>query len=354
LISVSFGVLFLVSRSKGLYMNALVFLVLIVGLAALGWLVWSYMQQNAKLLETRTVEIAGGLRFEAHAFSVEMHQTDKCVKVSAQPGTMQVKALQEDGTEHNQNGVSTLSLPAAGLSVAVVRTTVASDGRSAAQAMNTYDIVFNTNGGLHVSPAAVGRTTAQVVRLQGLPAPVAQSFQAFASRLSIWADKVTKFAEQDKAQALQAAQDAATAALEAQAKAEAEAAQTASAEEETGSLDLAGQIAKWRKTAGFSGQYSEVSTHNKGGINWFIDLVPDGRITLHGHKRTVFTTLHGATITALPKAIEVGVRDEYWSDGDPLMVFQVLEGSPPNERRQWQEWLEAARNRADVSARKGY
>ena len=140
LISVSFGVLFLVSRSKGLYMNALVFLVLIVGLAALGWLVWSYMQQNAKLLETRTVEIAGGLRFEAHAFSVEMHQTDKCIKVSAQPGTMQVKALQEDGTEHNQNGVSTLSLPAAGLSVAVVRTTVASDGRSAAQA-NTFDIV---------------------------------------------------------------------------------------------------------------------------------------------------------------------------------------------------------------------
>ena len=132
------------------------------------------------------------------------------------------------------------------------------------------------------------------------------------------------------------------------------AAQAASAEEETGSLDLAAQIAKWRKTAGFSGQYSEVSTHNKGCINWFIDLVPDGRITLHGHKRTVFTTLHGATITALPKAIEVGVRDEYWSDGDPLMVFQVLEGSPPNERRQWQEWLEAARNRADVSARKGY
>lgn len=333
-------------------MNALVFLVLIVGLAALGWLVWSYMQQNAKLLETRTIEIPGGLRFEAHAFSVEMHQTDKCVKVSAQPGTMQVKALHEDGTEHNQDGVSPLTLPAAGLSVAVVRTPVASEGRSGGQATNTFDIVFNAAGELSAEPDAGGHTTATVVRLQGLPAPVAKSFQAFASRLTIWADKVTKFAAQDKAQALQAAQDAATAALEAQTKAEAE--QAAPVEEETNSLDLAGQIAKWRKTAGFSGQYSEVSTHNKGGINWFIDLVPDGRITLHCNKRTVFTTLHGATITAVPKAIEIGVRDEYWFDGDPLMVFQVLEGSPPNERRQWQEWLEAARNRADVSARKGY
>jgi hypothetical protein len=157
-------------------MNALVFLVLIVGLAALGWLVWSYMQQNAKLLETRTVKLRVACGLKHTSFQWRCIKTDKCVKVSAQPGTMQVKALQEDGTEHNQNGVSTLSLPAAGLSVAVVRTTVASDGRSAAQAMNTYDIVFNTNDGLHVSPAAVGRTTAKVVRLQGLPAPVAQSF----------------------------------------------------------------------------------------------------------------------------------------------------------------------------------
>ncbi len=334
-------------------MNALVFLVLIVGLAVLGWLVWSFMQQNAKLLQTRTVEFAGGLRFEAHTFSVEMHQAAKCVKVSAQPGTMKVTALQGD-TEQKHDDVSDLRLPATGLQVAVVRTPAPSDGRTAAQATNTFDIVFNAPGGLGAEPDANGNASTAVVRLQGLPEPVAKSFQAFASRLTIWADKLTKFAEQDKAQALQAAQDAATAALEAQAKAEADAVQAASAEEETGSLDLAVQIAKWRKTAGFSGQYSEVSTHNKGGIDWFIDLVPDGRITLHGHKRTVFTTLHGATITALPKAIEIGVRDEYWSEGDPLLVFQVLQGSPPNERRQWQEWLEAARNRADVSALKGY
>ena len=332
-------------------MNAMVFLVLIVGLPALGWLVWSYMQQNAKLLQTRTVEFAGGLRFEANTFSVEMNQAAKCVKVSAQHGTMQVTALQGD-KEQKHDGFSDLRLPAAGLRVAVVRTPVAPDGGTAAQAINTFDIVFNAAGGLGAEPEAILNASTMVVRLQRLPEPVAKSFQAFASRLTIWADKVTKFAEQDKAQAEQAAQDAATAALEAEAKAQAE--QSASAEEETGSLDLAGQIAKWRKTAGFSGQYSEVSTHNKGGINWFIDLVPDGRITLHGHKRTVFTTLHGATITALPKAIEIGVRDDYWSDGDPLLVFQVLQGSPPNERRQWQEWLEAARNRADVSARKGY
>jgi hypothetical protein len=197
------------------------------------------------------------------------------------------------------------------------------------------------------------KTSTIEVRLQGLPAPVAQSFQAFASRLTIWADRLTKFAEQEKAQAEQAEQDAAAAALEAQPKV-VEASEAASAEQEADSLDFTGQIAKWRKTAGFSGQYSEVGTHDKGGVNWFIDLDPDGRITLHGNKRTVFTTLHGASITALPKAIEIGVRDEYWSDGDPLLMFQVLQGSPPNERQHWQELLEAAQNRADISLRKGY
>lgn len=312
------------------------------------------MQQNAKLLATRTEEFAGGLRFEAHAFSVEMHQAAKCIKVSAQPGTMKVTTLQEGGAEHHHADVADLRLPADGLGVAVVRTPVASNQRTAAQPKNTFDIVFNATGVFGAGPEANDPASTAVVRLQGLPEPVAKSFQAFASRLTIWADKVTKFAAQDKAQALQAAQDAAAAALEAQAKAEVEAAQAASAEEVTGSLDLAGQIAKWRKTAGFSGQYSEVSTHNKGGINWFIDLDPDGRITLHSNKRTVFTTLHGATITALPKAIEIGVRDEFWSKEDPLLVFQVLQGSPPTERRQWEEWLEAARNRADISARKGY
>ena len=70
--------------------------------------------------------------------------------------------------------------------------------------------------------------------------------------------------------------------------------------------------------------------------------------------RTVFTTLHGASIRALPKAIEIGVRDEFWSDGEPLIMFEVLQGSPPNERRNWMELLEAARNRIDISMRKGY
>lgn len=341
-------------------MNAVVLLLLIAGLAALGVLVWTYIQQKAKLLQTRTVEFAGGLRFEAHTFSVEMHQAAKRIKVSAKQGTLKVTGL-PSGTEHHHDGVSDLSLPALGLAVAVVRTPVAPDGRSAVQAMNTFDIEFNTPHGLSTTrgpgaePDAMGTASTPVVRLQGLPEPVAMHFQAFASRLTIWADKITKFAEQEKAQAQQAAQDAATAAAAAlEAQAQEAAAQAAPVQDVTGSLDLAGQIAKWQKAAGFSGQYSEVGTHHNGSIQWFVDLNPDGRITLHGNQRTVFTTLHGATIKALPKAIEIGVRDEFWSDGDPLLMFQVLQGSPPNERRQWQEWLEAAQNRVDISLRKGY
>lgn len=363
-------------------MNALVVLVLIVGSAALGWLVWSYLQQNAKLLATRTVEFAEGLRFEAHTFSVEMHQTTQCVKVRALQGTLQVTALQEGGSANNQGGVYEFCLPTTGLGVELVPTPVAPDAGPAAQARHTFDIVFKSSGEHPAEPdtqpeaqpgaepdaqpgknpgekpGSAGPARSSVLRLNGLPAPVARNFQAFASRLTIWADKVTRFAAQDKAQAEQAARDAAAAALEALAQPEAaqaaHAAAAAGADETTDSLDLAAQIAQWRKTAGFSGQHSEVGTHDKGGINWFIDLDPAGRITLHGHKRTVFTTLQGASITALPKAIEIGVRDEFWSEGDPLLVFQVLQGSPPNERRQWQEWLQAARNRSDISALKGY
>ena len=328
-------------------MSVLVSLVLLVGLAALGWLVWSYMQQNAKLLQTRTVKVAGGVRFEAHAFSVEMQQAAKCVKVSAQPGTLKVTATQ-GGTPQNHDGVLDFSLPAAGLQVTVARTPAASDGHSAGRAANTFDIAFHTPGALGDGSKTGDHAS---VLLQGLPEPVATSFQAFATRLTLWADKLKKFAEQEQAQALQAEQEAA-AALEAQALEEA--ARAAQAEEASNSLDLAGQIAKWREAAGFSGKYSEVGTHDKGGINWFIDLDPEGRITLHSHKRTVFTTLHGASIKVLPKSIEIGVRDEYWSEGDPLLVFEVLQGTPPNERQAWKEWLEAAQNRIDISLRKGY
>lgn len=333
-------------------MNAEVLLLLLGGVAVLGFLMWTHMQQKAKLLQTLTVEFAGGLRFEAHLFSVEMQNSAKRVKISAQQGIMKVTPLH--GTEQKHDGTLGLYLPAAGLTVAMTRTPVPTGASAAAQTENTFEIVFSATDGLSAEPSAAAIAYASVVRLQGLPEPVVRSFQVFANRLSIWADKITKFAEQDKAQAQanEAAQDAATAALEAQAKEEA--AKAAATKEAASSLDLAGQIALWRKTAGFSGQHSEVGTQDKGGIDWFIDLDPKGRITLYGNKRAVFTTLEGCSIKVLPKAIEIGVRDEYWSQGDPLLVFQVLQGRPPDERRNWKDLLESARDRLEISLRKGY
>ncbi|MFY7907147.1 MAG: hypothetical protein ACOVO0_13505, partial [Burkholderiaceae bacterium] len=244
-------------------MNAVGVLLLVIGLAIIGWLVWTYMQHNARLLQTRTTEFAGGVRFEAHTFAVEMHQNDKHVKVSAQPGSLKVMALKL-GTGQAAGGMSEVYLPAAGLTVALERTPIALDMGTTAQATTTFDIVFNTTEGLGAESDANPHAPAQAVRVQGLPEPVARSFQSFASRLTIWADKVTKFAEQDKALAQQAAQEAA-AALEAQAKEEA--AKAAAAEQAGESLDLTSQISKWRKTAGFSGQHSVVGLHDKGGIN---------------------------------------------------------------------------------------
>jgi hypothetical protein len=361
-------------------MNIEVLLLIFCGLAAGGFWVWTYAQQKGKLLQTQTVEFAGGSRFEAHRFTVEMHQASKRVKISAQPGVMSVTPLKA-GAPPAHDGALDLYVPAAGLSVELVRSSVVSRSSAAVQASSSFEIVFTAadvfsvggaspgqvpstatplastaaaGAALSPSPLAASPAAApSAVRLQGLPDPVARDFQAFASRLNIWAAKVTKFAEHEKAQK-EAEEAAAAAAAAAEAAAQEEAAKAAVAKEANPTLDLAGQIAHWRKQAGFSGQHSEVGTHDKGGINWFIDLDPQGRITLHSNKRTVFTTLQGASITALAKSIEIGVRDEYWSDGDPLTVFEVLQDSPPNERRTWKELLEDARDRLEISLRKGY
>lgn len=333
-------------------MDSQALLLIVAFLALLGFGAWAYKQQKAKLLATLTVEFSGGLRFEAYTFAVEMHHTSKRIKITTAQGVMARIPLQ-GGTEQKHAGMIDMYLPAAGLKVDVAPSPEPKDGAPREGAPGDCDITFSASDVWNPDPQAAATGCATVVRLEHIPEPVAQSFRAFANRMGLWADKITKFAEQDKAQAQRAVQDAAAAAQEEQAQQEA-AAKTVNLEETTGTLDLAGQIAKWRRTAGFTGEHSEVGTDDKGGISWFIDLDPRGRITLHSNRRTIFTTLQGASIDALPKALEIRVRDEYWGDGDPLHVFQVLTGSPPDERRAWKERLEAARDRLDITLRKGY
>ena len=70
-----------------------------------------------------------------------------------------------------------------------------------------------------------------------------------------------------------------------------------------------------------------------------------GRITLHANNRTIHTTLAGASIASLGGELEVGVRDDYWSEDEPeLRTFRILKGLPPDERRAWKERMEILRD----------
>jgi hypothetical protein len=105
-------------------------------------------------------------------------------------------------------------------------------------------------------------------------------------------------------------------------------------------LEPVAQIAHWRQVAGFSGN-SEVGYAENGKIDWFIDLDPRGRITLHADRRTIHTTLLGATVSSLAGELEVGVRDDYWSEAEPeLKSFRLFKGAHSDVRRAWKERLE--------------
>jgi hypothetical protein len=186
-----------------------------------------------------------------------------------------------------------------------------------------------------------------VVKLEGVPEPVVLSFKGFVTRVRIWVEKVELRLERDRVERLRKEEELLQAAEQEQLLAEARAnlvTEDALTEQDREALATV-QIAKWRKTAGFTGANSEVNIDEEGRVAWFVDLGNDGRITLHADKRTIHTTLLGAEIASLGGEIEIGVRDDYWTEDEPgLRVFRVFKGLPPNERRAWKERLEIVRD----------
>lgn len=124
---------------------------------------------------------------------------------------------------------------------------------------------------------------------------------------------------------------------------EAQAAQDANAvlSDEQREARAAAQIAKWREAAGFKGNASEVSTEPNGDIRWFIDLGSGGRAILHANKRTFIGSLRGSVVDSLGGELELGVRDDYWTEDEPrLVTFRILGGASPDLRRAWKERLD--------------
>ena len=159
-----------------------------------------------------------------------------------------------------------------------------------------------------------------LLRLDNVPGPVATDFQRFAGQIRLWVEKQ----EHNAAQQMQIRQQRAEAAAAAQARAE-ERARKAAALPEVKNLDPESQIAYWRQLAGYSGTSEVGLTQDGKGIEWFIDLDPRGRLTLHADRRTVYTTLLGASVNSSGGELELHVRDDYWSEAEPeLKTFRLF------------------------------
>ena len=298
----------------------------------LAWFGW--VEYQAYLLKTQVTQTGGVLRFEAHGWSIAVNRADQQLEVQARHGHLSQQSL-AGGQAQVQQGAIAATLPAAGLRIEVLPGATSGTRVVALQASDA--MAFATQG------KAGGAQS--VLRIDNVPVPVAAQFGAFANQLRVWVEKLEqRMAVQQKADA-----DAAEAV---RLKAEAEqAAAEGKPDVPKEILSAEAQVALWHKAAGFTGTSSEIGLGDNGGVDWYVDLGPTGRITLHSNGRTVHTTLAGAEIASLGGEIEVAVRADDWTEDIPVMSrFRILTARPPDERRAWKERLEILRDELRAAA----
>jgi hypothetical protein len=304
-------------------------------LVVLAWFAW--VEYHAHLLKTHVTQDGGVLRFTAHGWWVEAQRGKEQLVVHARHHGHYSSQPLADGDAQVREGAVDATLPAPGLQIEVKA--AASQGACVIKFQASDELAF----------AAQGKSGGErsVVRIDKVPAPVAAQFAAFAGQLRVWVDKL-----EQRIAAQRRAEDEAKEEAEKEAKRLAEQGENrVDPEAQKDMLTPEQQVAQWRKAAGFAGTSSEIGLNDKGGILWFVDLNPTGRITLHSNNRTIHTTLSGASITSLGGELEVGVRDDYWTEEEPeLRRFRILKGLPPDERRAWKERMEILRDEMRVAA----
>ncbi len=299
-----------------------------------------YMEYQAYLLRTQVSGIPGGLRFTSRLLVAEARYAAKHLVVEARNAHYKRRPLPE-GNEVLKTGEVTATLPAAGLQMQVFRM-VEKDGVSGApKDTGLCSIVFTASDELKMQASHTSVGERAELRLEGIPASVAADFQTFANTLQAWLDKV----EHGLKMEIEAARLREEAAARAKEKAERDAlaAQAANVvlSDEQREARAAEQIAKWREAAGFTGNATEVSIEPNGDIRWFIDLGLGGRVTLHANNRTFSGSLRGAAVKGLGGELELGVRDDYWTEDEPILAtFRILGGASPDIRRAWNERLD--------------
>ncbi len=332
------------------------YLVLIVGaVMALGLALYLHLEYQARTLRTRIVDVSGGLRFEAHSFSIEVRRSSKQLAVISRTGRMVRTPLNKTEAQMQAAPFKAL-LPAAGLTIEVLRPIrdPMAQGTPIPVGFCTLRLRATDAPGKDPQPVPGGHLTE--VGIERVPDIVAVSFENFASRVRVWIEKIEHKLETERvAHARKEAETAQAAEIE-QALAEAQASKTVTGpltdkdREELAAL----QIAKWRQAAGFTGTATEVSIDAEGRVSWFIDMLNDGRITLHADKRTIHANLVGATVASLGGEVEIGLRDDYWTEDEPaLRTFRIFKGMPPDARRAWKERIELVRDSITKAVHRG-
>ena len=333
-------------------MDAQSLLLILGALVVIGVCVYLLIELKARTLRTRVIDRSGTLRFEAHTFSVEVMLSTKKIQVHLDKGRLTLSPLQ-GGPDEVQEGPLDATLPAPGISITVTPFESAPRGSHARRTKSgLQSITLRGSDTMVNATKKVQGGFESVVDIAPVPARVAHSFATFSNRVQIWTDKLEMRLKAELTEVAKREEDAERKETEARLRAESES-EEAAINAAQASQELANeQVARWRAAAGFRGTHSEVSIGANGRVHWFVDLVDDGRITLHANNRTIHTTLLGASFLSDKLDLEIQVRDDYWTEEDRVLSsFRLFDGLPPDGRRLWKERLEAMRNKLERAAR---
>ena len=315
----------------------------------LSWILWStgaalalgvplylYSEWKRYQLNTTVVRIPAGRRFKAHLFTVDMQRKAKKVRIrsreahfsqqarEAQPAHDGQPATREQAAQE-RSGALDVTFDAPGLRIEFNRMV-----RTLSNPQPGQEPTIPT--GWH-SISFIGTEEDATLRLDHVPSAVAEQFLLFAKQIQVWVERL----EEDRRLQAEAAE---AARIHAEEEEEKQAALKAIGK--AVALAPNDQIAQWRRVAGFTGTTTEMGLDSKGAIEWFVDLDPTGRITLHSGKQTAHTTLKGATITSLVGELELNVMD---AEGNPdPHTFRILKGHAADVRRAWKERLSILRD----------
>jgi len=315
----------------------------------LSWILWStgaalalgvplylYSEWKRYQLNTTVVRIPAGRRFKAHLFTVDMQRKAKKVRIrsreahfsqqarEAQPAHDGQPATREQAAQE-RSGALDVTFDAPGLRIEFNRMV-----RTLSNPQPGQEPTIPT--GWH-SISFIGTEEDATLRLDHVPSAVAEQFLLFAKQIQVWVERL----EEDRRLQAEAAE---AARIHAEEEEEKQAALKAIGK--AVALAPNDQISQWRRVAGFTGTTTEMGLDSKGAIEWFVDLDPTGRITLHSGKQTAHTTLKGATITSLVGELELNVMD---AEGNPdPHTFRILKGHAADVRRAWKERLSILRD----------